>query len=157
MFSFLIFLFTFLVKAEHPIHVSVSDVTISATEIEWSVRIFKDDLLLAVYGDAFDMSVLENDEKVRKDILAYLNKSVRIFADDKAVAWSFKDLAADPEAIWITITGPVSNADIQKIRIRNRILLDVYGDQKNIVNLTSFKLKKNFVFEKGGDEKVITF
>lgn len=157
MFSFLIFLFVYLGKAEHPIHVSVSDVTISATEIEWSVRIFKDDLLLAVYGDAFDMSVLENEEKVRKDILAYLSKSVRFFADDKAVSWSFKELAPDPEAIWITITGPIATPSIQKITIRNRILLDVYGDQKNIVNLSSLKMKKNLIFEKGGDEKVITF
>lgn len=157
MILFLAWLFTFAGVKDHPIHISVSDVTISESEIEWVVRIFKDDLLLAVYGDALDMSVLDNEDQVRKDILAYLNRTIGISADNVKTAWTLKDLHPDPEAIWITITSPVKPGDIQKLTIRNTILLDVYGDQKNIVNLKSMGLKKNMVFEKGGDERIIRF
>jgi len=139
----------------HPIHVSVSDVEVTSNEIIWTARIYKDDLLRGMYGDHIDMSVFDQEERIRKDIMSYFTKNVSISFNQIKLKWTLKDIQADPEAIWITASSPI-NATTSLV-IQNRILLDVYNDQKNVVNFTSSKGKKNLVFEKGDEKKVISF
>lgn len=151
-------LFIILLKALytllHPIHVSVSDVEITSADITWTARIYKDDLLRGMYGDKIDMSVFNHEEKVRKDIMTYFSKNVTVTSNQNKLKWTLKDIQADPEAIWITASTPINTTT--SLVIQNRILLDVYSDQKNVVNFTWSTGKKNMVFEKGDEKKLIS-
>jgi hypothetical protein len=150
----LFFLFKMLFAPLHPIHVSVSDVDITTADITWTARIYKDDLLRALYGDKIDMSLFDDEEKIRKDILLYFSRNVIVTANQDKLKWTLKDIQSDPEAIWITASAPINTA--ASLVIQNRILLDVYNDQKNVVNFTWNTGKKNLVFEKGDEKKVIS-
>lgn len=151
-------LFIFLLKAIvtflHPIHVSVSDVEITPTVITWTARIYKDDLLRGMYGDKIDMSLFDQEEKIRKDILTYFSRNIAVTADQNKLKWILNEIQGDPEAIWITASAPINTPT--SLVIQNRILLDVYSDQKNVVNFTWNTGKKNLVFEKGDEKKVIS-
>src|SRR5687768_4116620 len=149
----LIFLLNTILSALHPIHVSVSDVEITDRNITWTARIYKDDLLLGMYGENIDMSVFDDEEKVRKDIMSYFSRSITVTQGNQKLKWVLKDIQADPEAIWITASAPVVSP--ASLTIHNRILLDVYNDQKNVVNFSWSSGKKNLVFEKGDDKKMI--
>ncbi len=153
---FLLWIFSFTALMVHPIHVSVSEVELSADEITWTSRIYKDDLLLGVYGKNADVTMLGEPEKIREDIFNYLKSNVSVLLDDTELQWSFSEIQPDPEAIWITITATLNGKTCSTIKIRNHILLGVYNDQKNVVNLTWKTGKKNMVFEKGDDQKVIS-
>ncbi len=141
----------------HPIHISVSDVEINSQEIKWTARIYKDDLLYALYGKVTDMTILDDQEKVKKDILIYISRNVSITYEGSVFKWTLVDIQPDPEAIWITVSTPIEGKILQSMTVRNRILLDVYGDQKNVVNFTWSTGKKNMLFDKGCDQKLISF
>lgn len=138
----------------HPIHVSVSDVEITSNDITWTARIYKDDLLLGMYGQDINMAILDDQKKVEKDILSFFSRNVQLSIDGKNVKWSLKEIQSDPEAIWIIATTPIHK--LTSLTVQNRILFDVYSDQKNVVNISWSTGKKNMVFEKGEEKKVIT-
>lgn len=141
----------------HPIHISVSEVELNKDKLNWSVRIYKDDLLYALYGKVKDASVLDDHEKVSKDITAYIARSIIIEENNKLLKWTLVDIQPDPEAIWITVSTEVLSTENIELVIRNKVLLEVYNDQKNVVHITSGDNTKNIIFEKGNDKKVISF
>lgn len=139
----------------HPIHISVSHVDISSHEIHWSARIYTDDLLLGVYGREIDASMFDDRARTEQDIFAFIVKNIRVTADGANMKWKLKEVTSDPEAIWITVSAPLSGGSISKLSIHNRILLDIYSDQKNIVNLNWGSGKTNLVFERGKEKKEV--
>ncbi len=144
------------ITALHPIHVSVSEVELTDHDVTWTVRIYKDDLLLGMYGKNADVSNLGEPEEIKKDILSYLNKNMSFSITDLPLAWTVTDIQPDPESIWVILSAKTGSRLPSTIVIKNHILLDIYRDQKNIVNLIWKTGKKNLVFERGADVKTIT-
>lgn len=149
-------LITFIARL-HPIHVSVSEVDISDQRIEWTVRIYKDDLLLGLYGKNASLDDLGEPDKIQKDIQLYLEKKLAVKSGKTTFQWKVIDIQPDPEAIWIMMEAPANFSLQGSIEINNSILLEVYRDQKNIVNLSWKTGKSNLVFERGKESKVVAF
>lgn len=152
-----ILIFHWMILPVHPIHISVSEVEITSGEISWTARIYTDDLLLGIYGKDADMTLLADQKKVKNDILTYLVRNISVTVSDNPLQWDLVDIQPDPEAIWTTIKSDIGNSRITSINISNNILLDVYKDQKNIVNISTGSVKKNIVFERGDGMKVVKF
>ena len=146
-----------IMSAVHPIHISVSEVELKDEEINWSVRIYKDDLLRGMYGKVKDLSILDNQDKVSKDILSYVSKNIIIEFAGTTLKWSLVDIQPDPEAIWVTVKTSLPAQNGTSFTVRNRVLMEIYKDQKNVVHFNCKSGNKNLVFEKGDDEKVISF
>src|SRR5687768_9215468 len=135
------------VHVEHPIHISLSEVEINPDNILWSARIYKDDLLLGMYGPLVNTAWLDDRKGLEKDIGSYFSKNISVSVENKELKWSLVELQSDPEAIWIIMTAKIGTPP-SSITVQNKILLNVYSDQKNIVNLNWSSGKKNMVFEK---------
>lgn len=155
MFLIIFLLTAVLSPPPHPIHISVSDVEISSGAITWTSRIYKDDLLRGLYGDNINMDRLDNREKIEKDILNYLTKNISVNLKGKSLKWSLQSIDSDPEALWITLST-YTDQELTTITVFNRILFEIYDDQKNIVNFTWNTGKKNIIFEKGKDRKELS-
>ena len=138
----------------HPIHISLSEVEINTDNILWSARIYKDDLLLGMYGPLVNTAWLDDRKGLEKDIGSYFSKNISVSVQNKDLKWSLVELQSDPEAIWIIMTAKI-DMPLSSITVQNKILLNVYSDQKNIVNLNWSTGKKNIVFEKGRDKKTL--
>jgi hypothetical protein len=140
---------------DHPIHVSVSEVDIEKDKITWTARIYKDDLLLALYGNKANKVKNAEDDEIREDIYNYLSRKVTVQIQDDKLSWMLMEVQPDPEALYITLTAHHSSISLPSLIVKNQILLEVYRDQKNLVNFNWVGGKKNVVFESGDDQELI--
>jgi len=51
-----------IMSSVHPIHISVSEVELKGEEMNWSVSIYKDELLRGMYGEVKDCSILDDHD-----------------------------------------------------------------------------------------------
>jgi hypothetical protein len=150
-FTGLIFLLvsTVLPPRPHPIHVSVSDVRVSDARIEWTTRIYTDDLLLGVYGKHVSPGRIGDMADIRRDVLRYLTRHIKAGPVPSPVKWTITAIDHDLEAVSVTLTGALDSASALDWIVGNSTLTDVYADQKNIVNITMNGTTMNMLFEKG--------
>jgi hypothetical protein len=140
---------TVLPSRPHPIHVSVSDVSVSAARIEWTTRIYTDDLLLGVYGKHVSPGRIGDMEDIRRDVLRYLTRHIKAGPGQSPVKWTINSIDHDLEAVSVTLTAALDPASSMDWIVGNSTLTDVYADQKNIVNISMDGKTMNMLFEKG--------
>jgi hypothetical protein len=126
----------------HAYHISKTDMVFKPNEksLQITMHIFIDDLEMALekQGHAKLFVGTEREkEGVNALITSYLQKNLLIQANDKKVnyKWIGKEPAADRQALWVYLE--VSNLKaLKKIQVENKVLTEVYADQKNIVQIT---------------------
>jgi hypothetical protein len=141
----------------HPIHISVSEVEIRDAHVEWTIRIFKDDLLLALYGKSTSMDRLNDESRIRKDVLKYLSEHIQLSSSTSKAIWQLTDIQSDVEAVWMTLQTPFVFPEDHQVDIRNSVLLKEYNDQKNITHITRDGDTQSVVFDDGDEQKLISF
>ncbi len=139
----------------HPIHVSVSDVSVSATRIEWTTRIYTDDLLLGVYGKHVSPARIGDMEDIRRDLLRYLTRHIKAGPGQAPVKWTITSIDHDLEAVSVTLTAAIDPGVSMDWIVGNSTLTDVYADQKNIVNISLNGKTMNMLFEKGDNPRTL--
>ena len=140
---------TALAPGPHPIHVSVSDVKVSASHIEWTTRIYTDDLLLGVYGKHVSPARIGDMEDIRRDVLRYLARHIKAGSGQAPVKWTITSIDHDLEAVSVTLTATIDTTGTMDWIVGNSTLTEVYADQKNIVNISLNGKTINMLFEKG--------
>jgi len=139
----------------HPIHVTISDVTVNEKAVEWNIRIYTDDLLLAMYGKHATPRQIGELDDIRRDLLKYLSKHVRLEQDGLIVTWMITRIGQDPEALSVTLVGNLSSRTAPLL-VHNNCLTAVYADQKNIVNMTVNGNETHLLFGKGDSARSIS-
>lgn len=137
------------VPPPHPIHVSVSDVVLTESRIEWTSRIYTDDLLLGIYGEDVTPGQLGDLKTIRADVLRYLASHIRLTDATRPITWSLDRIEPDPEALAITLSADRPAGPADELRLLNSTLTEVYADQKNIVKIHSRSGTQHFLFGKG--------
>jgi len=89
--------------------------------------------------------------------LSYVSKNIIIEFAGTPLKWSLVDIQPDPEAIWVTVKTSLPEKNGASFTVHNRVLMEVYKDQKNVVHFNCSTGNKNLVFERGDDAKVISF
>jgi hypothetical protein len=154
----LLFLLLSLLRLDpHPIHISVSEVEISESNMDWTIMIYKDDLLLGVYGKKAGFEKFNDESQIKEDVLAYLKKHIRLSASTSNVDWQLTDIQSDQEAIWTTLRTKFIMPEDHTLEIINSVLMKEYSDQKNIIHFTYKEETKSIVFEQGDDVKQVSF
>lgn len=157
MYAFAGFIFMLLSTAipprPHPIHVSLSDVSVSASRIEWTTRIYTDDLLLGVYGKHVSPARIGDMEDIRRDVLRYLARHIKAGSGQAPVKWTITSIDHDLEAVSVTLAATIDPALPMDWIVGNSTLTDVYADQKNIVNISLNGKTINMLFEKGDNPR----
>lgn len=119
----------------HPVHISVSNFEITGDSSLIAVKLFKDDLQLAIYHNYSVEIPLENigDAKYSEIILKYLSENISVDPDESTSFYlSYTGNEINEEAIWIYYSaGNLLQAE--SIYLINTIFLDIYEDQTNLV------------------------
>lgn len=134
----LVYLSTFL-SFIHPVHVSITNIEIGKKEILVNTRVFVDDFELAL-SQCSGKQVKLNGQKTfpKKIIRSYLQKNIEIYIDDKKLTNSYFIELIEQKDITLSIFFKSRlKDDFQKITIVNKIMFDVYLDQKNMLILVS--------------------
>lgn len=127
--------------ADHAFHVSRCEIrhNTKAQSLEVTMHIFIDDLEAALKKQGHDKLFLCTEkESSNADavLLRYLQQQFRLDINGKPAAFTYigKEMSDDMIAAWCYLEIPKVKT-VKSLLVRNKILLDVYSDQKNIIQI----------------------
>jgi len=125
----------------HPFRLTVTDAGVFHSALEARIRFFWDDLQLAVMEHTSNMEFeLAETEEVDAIIEAYINEMLVLEAGDsvvqgKVTARGIEDAIRIDEVMWWYRLEYALPPAVERIEIRNRLLFNMFEDQRNLVNL----------------------
>lgn len=149
----------------HDIHVSLCEVRWNEESgaFEVSIKIFIDDLERALVKEGAPGLFIGTPKEVTSanDIIAgYLEKHFSIVLDDVRLAPEFlgKEVSEDFLAVWCYVEFPAMVSQRKKCTLSNDILLDLFEDQRNIMDIRMSKNHKDYtIFQPGQSSWNYTF
>jgi hypothetical protein len=163
-------LFAFLpswLSAEH-----THDMHISVCELRWneesgtfqvSLKIFIDDLERALTKDGAPGLFIGTPKEVKEAdsfIAEYLQKHFTIAIDGTPLMPEFmgKEISEDYLAVWCYVQFPARLSQAKKCTLSNDVLLDMFDDQRNIMDIRMNKSHKDYtIFQPGQSTWSYTF
>lgn len=120
----------------------------SEKSLQITMHIFIDDLELA-FEKQGQTKLFIGTEKEKKEvndlIINYLKNNFNIQVNNKKVAydWVGKEPTSDKQALWIYLE--IKNIrDIRNILVENKVLTEVFADQKNIIQISIPSKKQGY-------------
>ncbi len=155
------YLFLFWIWATHPIHLSLTEVQHNPTAgtLEISLRIFIDDLDVALEQQYRVKPYLASNKEIpeaEKYIRAYVEQKFMLSMDGKPVKLRIIGTEYETDAVWVYVEAD-QVPQAQNFRVVNKILLDLYEDQTNIVSFKANNQKKSLRLGKDNEAGDITF
>ncbi len=120
----------------HDIHVSQTKFNVGKQTITVETKIFYDDLQMAmnlVPGEELPEEYTNADSL----IFSFIKKNLIVKINDKEVIWEYHDSFAADQAVWTNITLRTDENSVEKVSVFNKILTDLYADQRNIMSIRS--------------------
>ncbi len=135
----------------HDFHISRTEINYDqkTNEVQIAVHLFIDDFESALVksGSAkLHLCTPKEDQSADDAIEKYLNNKMRIYVSGKPITASFlgKETSTDKMAVWCYLE--ISNVkNISELTIENKLLNEIYNDQKNITDFTVNKKRKAFI------------
>ena len=134
----------------HAFHISRCEINYTKQDkaLQFSIHIFLDDLedALALKGQK-SLKLCTPHEDVNGDqyIQNYINDKIKINVNGKIARLEMlgKETSKDKLAVWCYLE--ITNVtELKTLSIGNKLLLEVFNDQKNIVDFTIDNKKKSF-------------
>lgn len=162
--KWIVFLLWPILGTTHEFHLSKCTTHFDADEnaLQISLLLFIDDLEEALRrqgADHLKLCTAQESEKAEAAMQTYLQKHFIIKIDGISQKLNFigKEPSEDLQAVWcyFEITNVKS---MEKVEFINNILLEVFDDQKNLVNFTVPGKKNEYMlFHKGKATEVVDF
>lgn len=126
----------------HPFYVSITSVDYNeqASRLEISARIFYDDLETALKdGSDLKIDLINPTDKSAMDSLlaGYFSNHFRLSVNGKPVSVHYVGYEVDEDVAWCFLEVP-DITHVEQLRIDNRILLDHFPKQSNILHVTAY-------------------
>ena len=146
----------------HPFRLSVADAGMTGGVLHARIRFFWDDLQLAVAQHASDEDFeLAETEKVDATIERYINEMLVLAVGDgdevvrgRVTARGIDEAAVIDEVMWWYRMEYVVDESVERVHIRNRLLFNVFEDQRNIVHLKTRRGRERAYYFNLGDDSV---
>ena len=145
----------------HPLYISVSTLHYNSTEqqLEVTIKVFVDDFeegLDARYAQSFNLG--RENELTSSDSLItnYLKENLQIHINDSPLSLEFLGKELDAQVVWLYLHAPMPSS-VQKIWVRNKLLMDTFDEQTNLINMRIAEEKRSFILTLKKKEDVATF
>lgn len=127
----------------------------STSSFEVAIKIFVDDLEMAMEKEGVNglrMGSPDENQSTDIHIAEYLDKFFSIEIDGARLKADFigKEYTEDYLAVWCFIEYSKGKSIASKCILSNRILLDVYNDQRNIMDIRMSKSHKDYTILDSG-------
>lgn len=133
----------------HAFHTSLTEMRYNAKSkgFEVSVRVFTDDLEKVLSHDNQNKKIIvENNDKNDALVEQYVKKHFMLInAKNQLKAIQYIGKEKEGDATWIYLELPMNEA-LSGLRLKNDVLIDMFEDQTNIVNIFVKEEKKSFIF-----------
>lgn len=122
-------------ELEHDIHVSVTDIDISKSgDIDVTVKVFLDDLMNSLGlepGAELPDDYSSSDELIKK----FMEDNISLVLNGgEPIALALEDTTPSMPAVWINMSGKFTE-QVDAIKLENKILVELFEDQSNMVNI----------------------
>ncbi len=145
------------VEEVHDIHISVTEMKIENQNVEIAVKIFKDDLFVALLKHFDQKSIPEDLEQIKTLIDQYVKAKLIIKNGREEVPLSFEGIEPGFDAIWCYFKISESSVGGISLTIENRLLFEIFDDQTNILHFESDSGKKAVTFERRTPSREVKF
>ncbi|MEZ4829412.1 MAG: DUF6702 family protein [Bacteroidia bacterium] len=158
---FLFVAFALPLPATHPFYLSIAEIDYNSQNktFEVSLKLFTDNLesgLEKAFPDKFQpgqpISATDKDQLVA----AYLKDKFSVSVNGKPVEFTFLGQEVLPDVTWCYLEGK-NISSVQKVRVKNLLLLEVFDSQKNIVHIDISGRKKSLLLQRGNTEEEVLF
>lgn len=144
--------------ALHAYHSSLMELRYNAgkKQLELSVKVFTDDFERALsQGQPTPVSLSEPGPRPLALATAYLQRTLRFStAAGAPLPLQVLGLQQEKDGYWlygkVALPGPVAG-----VQLRQAMLLDVFGDQMNIVNVEAGDKKQSALFRAGHEQELL--
>jgi hypothetical protein len=146
-------LLLFIFLAFHPVHVSVTSMDYNKVEKVFlvSFKVFTDDFETIVERK-YDVDLNLGKENELKNADEYFNRYFRetfsfIVNGKELKEPVFLEKKMNDIAVWLYYGYPISG-NVEKVKIKNIIMLDMFMDQSNLLIFKYNNFEKGFIFNK---------
>ncbi len=127
--------------------------------VQITARIFIDDLEAALdkkYAKSFELATKEEFKDADTYINKYVSSLLKVAINNKLIPFTYLGKKYETDVIYIF--AEIENiTEIKSIEIQNRILLDEFSEQQNIIKLNINNKKKSFILTKDSDKDLLKF
>ena len=146
--------------ALHAYHATLTELRYNAAkkQLELSVKIFTDDFEKAIsLGQPARVNLTDAGPRPLALSTAYIQRTLQVSTVAGApLPVQVLGMQADKEGYWfyckVPLPGPVPG-----VKLRQTMMLDVFGDEVNIVNIEAGGKKQSTLFRDGHEEEVLTW
>nr|WP_319509610.1 DUF6702 family protein [uncultured Draconibacterium sp.] len=136
----------------HPFYVSICQVNYNQQNqsLEISVKIFVDDLLVALSEEGHEKLYIGEDkenEHTDEYIFNYLTDKIHFSVNEKEVQANFVGKEMEKDVVW-TYLEINDIAQLNDIEVSCNLLTDVFSDQSNIIQVNKNGKIKNLLLSK---------
>ncbi len=151
----------FLMSFIHPFYVSICQIDHNPTtkSLEISFKIFTDDLEYSLEKQGTGRLFLGSEkesEKADQYIFNYLKNNFKITIDGQETEYSFLGKEIELDVTWCYLEAKNIN-DFTKIEVLNKILIDDFNSQSNIVHIKYGDKRKSMLLHKSKTRDIIEF
>ncbi len=148
----------------HEFHISKCQIDYNVEEqaLQMTLHLFLDDLEDALQREGVDKQFLCTEKEKNnadKHLYEYLQKYFLLQVNQSKVSYEFvgKEQSADLQGVWVylEVTGVNSVAELT---VSNRLLLDLFDDQKNITSISVPPGKQRyFILDRSKSQESINY
>ncbi|MBL4587566.1 MAG: hypothetical protein JKX84_11015 [Flavobacteriales bacterium] len=151
----------FLIAPLHDFHSSVTQIdhNAKAQTLEITVRLFTDDLIISLEQSGapkMELGTANEPPEANEHLAKYLKKHLHLTVNGKPTDFKYLGKEAQLDATWCYLEVK-DVASIQKLQIHNTLMLSVFENQTNMVNLNINGRKKSGLSRKGSTELKFDF
>jgi hypothetical protein len=144
----------------HEFHSSICQIDYNETNktLEIAVSFFLDDIenaLLKAYGDTLHLDTTMN-EQTDQALANYLQQNLQFKVNNKPQKWQWIGKEITPNELWCYVEISKVRKVPQSLWVKNTLLLELFKDQVNWVQLAIKDKKKSVALQLGNTTGVLT-
>jgi hypothetical protein len=149
-----------LLALAHAYHASIAELRYNPAkrQVEISIKVFIDDLEKAL-SQGQPVAVHLDEPRAQALAAAYLQRSLQVGTrPGEVLPLQFVGLQPEQDAYWLhaRVSLPAGRP-LTSLRLRHTLLLDLFADQMNIVNIEAGGKKQSALFRAGNEEQELKF
>lgn len=121
----------------HPIHLSVAEIyqNKDTRKLELSITLFMDDFSKAVNYASYEKQIRQGKIKPEDLMIRYLREKLELKLNGQAVAFELLRTESAMDAVTCYLQLKPQVAEVHKIEVRNQVFLELFDDQRNMVQV----------------------
>jgi len=160
-YLFILIIPFFIAFTAHKYYLSLTKIEYVAASksVQITARIFIDDLETALnkkYNKSFELDTNQELKDTDESIKKYISKHLNIKINNNLTPFNYLGKKYETDVVYIF--AEIENISaIKSIEVQNRVLMNEFSEQQNIIKLNINNKKKSFILTEDSDKDLLKF